>query len=788
MFTWLRTTIVVAALLCMGVTGMGAEYYLSPDGDDAAAGTKESPWQTLAKANETLEPGDTAVLLDGVYPGVLSPAASGEKDAPITYRAANWLGATLVGPPEEETAIDLQDTHNIIIEGLRVDPNVSTWGQIYDSDNITVRRCFMEDHPPLSECLKIHYCTNIRLIDNVFKGDRVSGNMVRMIACDHGLIEGNRITRVGHSPLRFDSCNYMVVRSNCFYNEWGRNYELVSSARLLVEDNIITEAFDSSHSADTRAKNAYMDSIFRFNRVFGNSHTPLDSPSYFPWSGSEAGFCRGPFRMVNTRIYHNTITDNLGIGWQLWGISIAANRFKNNCFYRNDYTGGGTQLEFRNVTSEDNLVHNNLFMGAEPGQNTIKYGDAYWTTDEANRQTPVRRDVWTLFGGNFEAVPGFRDAENRDYRLAEDGGAVNSGEALTFATSAGSGSVIPVSDIGYFYDGFGIVGEAGDWIRVGQEGTLARVVDIEDRYYLPGLLHLDREIEWENLAPVSIPWAGDAPDVGAYENGGVHPTRIIAVATPAVPEPGEMVTFSIDPLGKEIADARWDFGDGTRATGTEVTHQYAGGKYGALVRATFENGEEGVAVVFVKAQPPVDPDAAMLHCTFEDEDIADWGWVFKFHRQRGTQAEHVEGGYEGGKCYRLFAESNGAILGARLYPGEWNIDEYPYIHFAYRIPEGTPVGLAIRLYQQEGLDELITLIGGTESRESGSYPDTGEYTLVDDGQWHEITLDVRSVRDVHEDLDYIRGFRFYTAENATQGQEFWFDEFSVLPDTEAGAE
>ncbi|MFO7946471.1 MAG: PKD domain-containing protein [Armatimonadota bacterium] len=762
---------------------MAAEYYLAPGGDDEAAGTKESPWQNIEKANATLQPGDTAIFLPGEYPGSISPAAeTSDSTDPITYRAAEWLQATLIGPPDEDgSAIDLQDASNIVMEGFRVTPTASTWGRAFDSDHITIRNCFMERCPSSSECLHLRRCSSVRLIDNVFKADRVTGNMVRLIACEGCVVEGNRITRVGHSPLRFDSCINMVVRANCFYNEWGRNYELVASGRVLVEDNIITEAFDSAHSADTRAKNAYMDSIFRFNRVFGNSHTPLDSPSYFPWVGSKSGFCREPFKLVNSRIYHNTITENLGIGWQLWGISIAANRLKNNCFYRNDYAGGGTQLEFREVTSKDNLVHHNLLMSTEPGAKTVKYGDTYWTTQQANDETRVQRGVWTNFANNFEAEPGYRDAENNDFRLEADGGGVNRGQALTHATSGGQGSVVPVSDIGYFYDGFGIEGEKGDWVAVGDPGTIARVERAEYRYYLPGLLHLDREIEWEANDPVSVPWAGEAPDVGAFESSVVDPDRMAALATPATPEPGQTVTFSVDPLGKEIVEAQWDFGDGTRASGAEVTHEYPEGKYGALVRATFGNGEEGVAVVFVKAQPPVDPEAAMLHCTFEDEDIEDWGWVFKFHRQRGTEAQRVEGGYQSEKCYRLFAESNGAILGARLYPGEWNIDTYPFVSFAYRIPEGTPVGLGVQLYPDEGLDQLTVLIGGTESHKSGAYEDTDEYRLTDDGQWHEITLDVRSVRHVHEDLRFIRGFRFYTAENATKGQEFWFDDFSVLP-------
>ena len=36
-----------------------AEYTLSLDGDDGAEGDPDNPWRTMAKANETLQPGDT---------------------------------------------------------------------------------------------------------------------------------------------------------------------------------------------------------------------------------------------------------------------------------------------------------------------------------------------------------------------------------------------------------------------------------------------------------------------------------------------------------------------------------------------------------------------------------------------------------------------------------------------------------------------------------------------------------------------------------------------------------
>jgi hypothetical protein len=73
-----------------------------------------------------------------------------------------------------------------------------------------------------------------------------------------------------------------------------------------------------------------------------------------------------------------------------------------------------------------------------------------------------------------------------------------------------------VADARYFYDGFGIPGEQGDLIWVGAAREPARVVarDIEQN-----TLTLDRNLTWEADEPVTLPYAGDAPDHGAYERG-----------------------------------------------------------------------------------------------------------------------------------------------------------------------------------------------------------------------------------------------------------------------------
>ena len=758
------------------------DYFVSQEGNDEWRGDAERPWRSLDKANASVQPGDTVHLLPGRHAGVLLPARSGEPGKPITYRAAQRRRAVLVGDPSHKHVIVLRGRRHVKLDGLVVSPGTKRWLDMNRSDHVSIHDCRMEKSGTDYVSASIVECEDLRVTDSIFSRDRPTGNMLYLRACSRVLIEGNSITRTGHSPLRVEACQFAVIRANCFHNGWGRPYELVASGRLLVEGNVITEAYDSAHSADTRAKNAYADSIFRFNRVYGNRHTPLNSPSYFPMVGSATGYVREPFRLVNSRIYHNTIADNIGYGWETTGLNISSNLFENNIFWRNDWTGGGVQLSIGKGVAGDNRFLHNLMRGPEPGQHVVLFEGDYRTAEEANAKGRYYRGVWREFAGNTDADPAFTDPGHRDYRLTASSAGIDAGCALTCAVGGGKGRDLRVSDGACFYDGFGIEGEGGDWIAVGSGDNVARILAITRNYYQGDVLHLDRDMTWRNGAPVSLPWSGKAPDLGAYERGGQHPSRLVATASAAAPEPGETVSFAIDTFGKDLAAIRWDLGDGHRSAEPRPTHAYEEpGMLRALVRARFTDGGSGIDVVHLRVATASEPGAPMLELTFEDEDIEDWGHVFKFHRQRHTVSRRVEGGYGGGKCQRIEAEKDGAILGARLYPGEWDIDRYPRVRFAYRAASGVPVGLCLEAPAMRGRDTRIVMIGGTPTRRPGPYPDTDTYTLQDDDEWHTVTVDVRAIRGHVPDIKFIRGFRFYTHNNAKRGQAFLFDEFAVLP-------
>lgn len=63
-----------------------AVYYVSPSGNNEDLGTLQNPWQTIQKAAEEMQPGDTCFIREGTYREWIKPARGGSgENMPIVY-------------------------------------------------------------------------------------------------------------------------------------------------------------------------------------------------------------------------------------------------------------------------------------------------------------------------------------------------------------------------------------------------------------------------------------------------------------------------------------------------------------------------------------------------------------------------------------------------------------------------------------------------------------------------------------------------------------------------------
>src|SRR5207245_1552987 len=96
----------------------GATYYVAPTGADGAAGTAAAPWQTLQRAADAVQAGDTVRVLAGSYAG-FTLRTSGTMGAPITFQAAGAV--TITSPvPVTGDGIDLAGASYVTLAGFAV--------------------------------------------------------------------------------------------------------------------------------------------------------------------------------------------------------------------------------------------------------------------------------------------------------------------------------------------------------------------------------------------------------------------------------------------------------------------------------------------------------------------------------------------------------------------------------------------------------------------------------------------------------------------------------------------
>ena len=769
-----------------------AQYYLSPDGNDAAAGSHEAPWQTLRKASEAAEAGDTVILLPGEYEGQLRPVNRGTAEKPIVFRAEPRMGARLIGA-EGAVSIVLEDVEHVRVEGLLVRPKAprSGWMIIRNSANVVIDDCHMADSTgPMTH---VDNCEDIRILNSVFHRHTGGINMFRVSGLTRLVFEGNAISRAGHCPLQFFPPNtnqHLVIRGNVFHSAWGRNFEFFHDRDVLFENNIITHAFNSGWSASSHAKLNFTRGIVRFNRVFRNVGGPV---SLSPWARDD-GY------LDTMRLYHNVFDDNAH-----HGITVASSHkntrdllLVNNIFSRNDRHGVHRQLSLRGGSPEQLRLENNVLAGKELDRTVLRdYGD---TLPLDRLQSPqIREEHGTRYQGNLGVAPGYADPDQYNHALRADSPLADAGRFLTAAREDGTGRLLPVEDAAFFYDGFGIEGEQGDVIAVGTARQRARVVAVDHQ---ANTLRIDRELAWQAGEPVSLPWSGDAPDIGGYEHGEGGRVAVQVMVDPFRARPGEQITMRAVVHGAaEPAQVRWWLGDTNDAQGAEITHRYEEEyDYAIRVQVVDSEGNSHRGTGYAWVAEPADPTEPLVHSTWCPDD--DWAWwLWKSYRpgptaycdvveggvRPGPNRRHVPADYQPpgqGLNYRhVMAPEDQARLTAQIHPRGWDIDRYPRIFLRYRVGEGTPIAITLQAFS--GRAPAATIAASPAASVTEDRWLTGA-VLHDDEQWHELEVDARVVRQLAPDLQVLEGMRIGAAPRGDVVKGHWYDLDEVIIEPAVG--
>lgn len=170
---------ILASALFQAVPAHTAEYYVATTGSNSNPGTEDKPWQTVAYAVDTMDPGDTTYVRGGTYlEATMRFKRSGTQAAPIK----------LLSYPGESPIIQCIDAtliHRMIIQHVSGERYPMGWITI---EGFEIRNCY--------DSLKIHngHDLTIRrnwIHDSLNQGIVGSGTRI--------LIDRNRINHNGNT-------------------------------------------------------------------------------------------------------------------------------------------------------------------------------------------------------------------------------------------------------------------------------------------------------------------------------------------------------------------------------------------------------------------------------------------------------------------------------------------------------------------------------------------------------------------------------------------------------------
>lgn len=550
-------------LLSIPFPSNGAEYYVAdpkgPDGisgtsddvvsNDTFPGTATQPFATLARASEVSIAGDTIIIRGGVYNETLRPVNSGEDSKPIIIRNFNNEEVTIKDTPglnnltQDEIDADqvgrqygiyLYGLSYIVIEGLNV-THVSGWSRAVKCDHITIQSNDFTNalSTGTTGSIKFLFSDKNKVLDNTIHD---GNDNVLLIHSDSNLVAYNNLMKGRHSLWCIRAGFFNVIRNNYFHNELqkiGEIYDAENDPPLifdttkynLVEANEFAKTPSSGNASPYAGiQFAGQRCIIRKNLFYETVGPGFDLTLY----SDEARY------NYENRIYHNVFYKT-----DFAGVSIAGstsytfydNILKNNIFYQSVFVANderwpwyteeleGKPVQVLTGRREGFVFENNNFFNQTPGElYLITYGDR---TSSSN--PPQHEAAWwesnypELFKNSLEKEPLFVNAVDHDFHLQDSSRMIDAGTFLTYTRGQGSGTVLPVADVKYFYSGFGIANESGDQIQLAGQSQTARVVDID---YDSSLLVLDLALSWTDSQGVSLRYAGNAPDLGAYEYDG----------------------------------------------------------------------------------------------------------------------------------------------------------------------------------------------------------------------------------------------------------------------------
>jgi hypothetical protein len=555
-------SLVACCVLALGTdASLAATYHVASGGNDAASGQAGAPWKTIQKAVTVAAPGDTVVVGAGVYGERVTFPRSGTSTAPITVQSEAGqipiIDGTGLGGGVYGTLVSIQNQSYVTLQGLTIRNS--------EGNGVTVSG--NSAHVQLVG-LDVYNCLNGVWIEGAtspaytfVRGSKVhdtgqGGIVIWNAPGGYYLIDQNEVYNAAGAG-NFDgiqvgsyggASNHVVVRQNIVHDSGGSGADPIDVGGHACHDHYLVEANEMyatsgefklhGNGVGLCAAGTEPHAIARLNRLTGIGAVSYDFPntSVF-YNNTIVGAPHGvhiwsdlanalPGFNVGSAKYGTGPGGQTDFGRQNWKNNVFWNA-TNRVVYPNGVAGYRIDVRYSSIR-----LQNNLFKyGGSYGHAWYPTATALVPTDFPNTAAgfaayqlvgaPDLPDTGSVLSAASDASV-FANVASRDYHLVPGSPAIDIGTALTRTVGSGaSAETLTVERASYFQDGYGGLVQP-DTIVVGSNPPVD-IVSVDDD---ANTITVASAISWASGDPVTLPFAGKAPDAGAWElSTGVSPPR-----------------------------------------------------------------------------------------------------------------------------------------------------------------------------------------------------------------------------------------------------------------------
>jgi hypothetical protein len=377
--------------------------------NDSNSGSQEAPWKTIAKASDTLKPGDMVIVNEGTYNETLTSTRSGAAGMPITFKG--------------------QGKANIIAAKI-------------DHDYITLDGFSFLTNDAIIDINHANYC---QIVNNTLKPGWITMHFLNSTDSPTGcLIKGNHL-----SGMSQPSGDYVVIQ---LYgskhivegNEIGPASD-IDAFRFWGHDNIIRNNYVHNVTFSPGSK-AHMDIFQTFSLNGWSAHDiTIENNRFIDFAGQLCMTSTDGAVDTHDIILRNNVFANIG---ENANIGIRNMSFLNNTFY-NVGVFASPNIDWSDSTNT--TFKNNIFIGING------YNLAYY---DANIFNHPASEPW-FFENNFISTLSGKPLLNFDTKeqvRGINGGIINFTSIANKDFSIKTGSIVidkGVTLTGFNYDQMG---------------------------------------------------------------------------------------------------------------------------------------------------------------------------------------------------------------------------------------------------------------------------------------------------------------------------------------------